>query len=296
MKAHRYLSTATEICLTVIISVFFYTLSPSFANADQLKTETHKLQPFAHLSVQSGVKVVFKTSTEHSLSVEAQEDVFPYVKVEQKNNHLVLGLENKKQKFSFRKLFMDAPVTFTLRAPSPESIEISGAGKFTADNLLADAFELRVSGSGNVDIERIQSRSMAHISVSGSGDAQIRRVESKTLDVEVNGSGNIDLGAATATHFNTRISGSGNVQYGFVEVREAQFSIAGSGYIGVGEIETEDFDARISGSGLISAKGVATRITTKKAGSGSFNISDLIKTNKQTLNFIPLEKSKTLYL
>lgn len=139
-------------------------------------------------------------------------------------------------------------VTVAVTLPALHGLALAGSADVQADKGNGDAFDVRVSGSGNLLLASLDTRT-ANVSISGSGDVKLSG-RCGALNVKIAGSGDADLAGLACTNTGISIAGSGNV------------SAHASGKA----------DVRIAGSGDVRITGGAN-CTKKVAGSGNVQCS-----------------------
>jgi hypothetical protein len=138
------------------------------------------------------------------------------------------------------------PVKIYITIPTLTKAAISGSGDIYGVTPFTDLDDLilRVSGSGNIDLET-ESASL-DVSVSGSGDLKLSGI-TDDLDLVVSGSGNLKAMGLVTRRADLRISGSGSAR---LKVEDfLRVYVSGSGdviYEGNPEL-----DIHISGSGTV---------------------------------------------
>jgi hypothetical protein len=194
----------------------------------------------------------------------------------------------------FSKLMLSGSTDVTVRTGSSASVVAIGADadidrmdvRVSGDTLVVDTkrgswrwttregVKLRVtvpmlssaviSGSGDVDIDRINGPFSGRIS--GSGDLAVASIDSPTLALSVSGSGDIDMGSGRCGSAKYSTTGSGDIEAASVRCESLTAVVTGSGSIGGQASGTADL--RVTGSGDIDVTGGA-RCTTKTTGSGT---------------------------
>lgn len=86
------------------------------------------------------------------------------------------------------------------------------------------------------------------VTVAGSGDIEIDRIESESFAGAIEGSGELSIGALTVGEADFRIGGSGNI-VAIGTARETHVSINGSGEVGAGGLRSDTASVSINGSG-----------------------------------------------
>lgn len=179
--------------------------------------------------------------SEGNIRVSTDDNLHQYLEIEVKDNMLVV----KTKKNMNLKTKKGIHVTVPFKDIS--EISLVGSGDIdTKDVVDAPNLELRVTGSGDVDLDVNSGKLEAR--VTGSGDI---RVSGKTVELEVS------------------ISGSGDFHGFDLASKNTEATVSGSGDVRV--VASESIKARVNGSGDITYKGNPERSDTKTSGSGSIS-------------------------
>jgi Putative auto-transporter adhesin, head GIN domain len=201
-------------------------------------------QPFDEVRLDADIDLELSQSDSVSLVIEAPREELTNIRSEVKDGVLVLERpDSPSSNFSswFRRHQRPRAL---LSAPSIERLVVDGSGNAHAGTLTSHAFEIRISGSGDVKIDRLAAT---------------------RLRCDVAGSGKVVL-AGSVTNQRVRLSGSGDYRAADLKSEAATLSVSGSGDAELWAERT--LDARISGSGDLRYYG--TPIVTKSvSGSGS---------------------------
>lgn len=164
------------------------------------------------------------------------------IKTEVKNGKLVIrNTSNKKFQLFNREEDLEVHITM----PTVEGLSVSGSGKIYGKNMIkAEKMDLKVSGSGNIELE----------------------ADAKVLRFSIAGSGLLKV-AGTATDGYASISGSGNIKAVDLKAQKFEVKISGSGNCEI--YARESLEASISGSGTIYYKGDPKKVNVNTSGSGS---------------------------
>jgi hypothetical protein len=208
---------------TMACGMNFYLPSTIKGNGNVVE-ESRSIKSFDQLDFQ-GIGNVYVTYGEKaSLTIEAEENLLPYLETFNQGSSLVIKIEKGKN------INPTEPVDFYLTVTELErvnvsglgnvdlpeveaerfTIEISGAGDIEIDELYAGSFTARMSGLGNLDVDGGQVISQ-DIRISGSGKYRASRLESEEANIEISG-----LGSATVSvsdYLDVSISGAGDVEY-----------------------------------------------------------------------------------
>jgi hypothetical protein len=168
-----------------------------------LITETRSVTGFDEISVEGFGEVIVEVGPAESLTVEAEDNVIPYLITRVSGGTLKIGAEGDT---SFRDV--EQPV-FRITMPELTGVSISGSGSVTATGIDTDSFDVSISGSGDVHPEgRVIDLS---VSISGSGEFDGENLRSADAAVDISGSGSATVDAADT--LDIEIGGSGNVTY-----------------------------------------------------------------------------------
>lgn len=206
-----------------------------------IKKETRTASGYTAVSSGGAFDVDISYGNSGSISIEADENLLPYIETVVEGNEL--KLRTKKGYNIKTKNKMKVTVSLT---------------KLTA---------LRVSGSGNVRGDgNFSNDGTTDISISGSGDIKLSFDRFAALEIKISGSGSMKLKGKETSKISATISGSGNIDAYDVSANEVTAKVSGSGNVNV--TATKSIDAAISGSGNVNYKGSVADIKQKTSGSG----------------------------
>jgi hypothetical protein len=229
----------------VLMSLFAALMFSQAANAQgvrgngNLVKQERNVGSFDEIQSYGSFDVVITDGNDSKVTVEAEENLQQFIVVETSGDKL--NIRHKRGE-NFR---ATKTITIHITAPALEAIRLSGSGNIKSTNLLdgSNSFEIKSSGSGNIDVE-VQTGAMK-ASISGSGNIRLKG-STKELDGSIAGSGNIRAKDFTADVTTVHISGSGSAEV----------------------VANEKLDSRIAGSGDVKYWGNAS-VNSKIAGSGS---------------------------
>lgn len=164
----------------------------------------------------SGTVLVSVTGTE-SLTVEAEDNILPLLTTEVRDGRLVLGT---KQSISPTR-----DIVYSITVINLDAVAVSGSGSVTAVDVVANGFEVDISGSGAVTLEGVSED--LDLSIGGSGAFEGEGFVAATGTVSVSGSG--DVVVNVTDDLDVDVSGSGSVEY--IGDPAVSTSISGSGEI-----------------------------------------------------------------
>lgn len=190
----------------------------------KLKKETRPAKgAFSEISSAGKYKLVLKQGSSHSIEVEADENILPYLETEIEGNELKL---HPKKGYN---LSPSQSITVWITLATLKEINASGQAEITTDGALKgdglemnfsgrvdakldvqyDKLEVAMSGSGKMKLNGRADH--AEVSISGSGEVDAPEMRSKNMELHISGSGNASVNVSEKLE--VAISGSGNVKY-----------------------------------------------------------------------------------
>ncbi|MBF7093181.1 DUF2807 domain-containing protein [Flavobacterium sp. ALJ2] len=232
----------------LICSIFFLsTVANAQWSKERIKgngkviTDSRSTASYDDIKVMGSFDVDLVAGKEGAITVKAEENLQPYIKVEVEGN--VLKIYTEKNKNISSSIGKNIQVTIPFEKIS--SVTLSGSGDVKSKNVIkSDTFTAALSGSGNLNLD----------------------INTKTFDLKVSGSGDVVLKGNTET-FTTKLSGSGDIDSDALKAKSVDITISGSGDSKV--FCSENLKARVSGSGDIKYKGDPKTKDTKVSGSGN---------------------------
>lgn len=206
-------------------------------------SETRNTGTYDQVSLEGNMDVELIAGKEGQLTVEAESNLMEYILTEVSGGKLKISVEKGINLNPSRNEGIRILVPFE----TLNRLSVTGSGDmYTSDKITADAFDLRLTGSGDMKIH-LESESVT-AKITGSGDVALR---GKTNDFEctVTGSGDFEAYDFQARSANASVMGSGDIQLQVTGDLKAR--VAGSGDIRYrGNPEKEDF--KTTGSGAVS--------------------------------------------
>lgn len=225
----------------VIASSLFFSACTKVVGEGPVRTENRAAENFSGIDMRISGNVYYTQGSTYKLEVTAQQNILDVIETPVINNQLVIRIKNDV----VIRRYDDIVVRVT--APMVSDLRISGSGNVQADKVSgSNNTALVVSGSGNMDIGNLTGNHL-DATISGSGNVYVRGGQVATETLKVSGSGDIDVVNVTAKTVNSSTSGSGSMRVNATQ--NLDVTISGSGsvfYTGNPAINTH-----ISGSGRI---------------------------------------------
>ena len=179
---------------------------------------------------------------EGKIIMEGDENLLALIKVEVENNKLKVYVE-KGTWFDSR----GDKIKITIPFEKISRIDFGGSGDLkTKDLIAANALEVHLSGSGNVDLQ----------------------TETTSLKAVLSGSGTLEIDGKT-TNLEAKLSGSGGIECKKLVSQNATATLSGSGQIDLNC--TKSLEAKVTGSGNINYTGKPETVIKKVTGSGEIS-------------------------
>jgi len=206
----------------------------------QVVTQERSLGEYSGVSLSGWFDVELVSGREGEITLKGESNLLEHIVTEVKNGNLLIRVEKGYNLSSSAR----TGVQITVPVESISQVNLSGSGDIICGfPLSSDAFEIRVSGSGDVQLPLEADR--ISVALSGSGDIGLSGT-SRELSVSVSGSGDVNAFDLTAESVKVNVAGSADV-----EVTATQF-----------------LEARVSGSGDVEYRGNPKKVDAKSAGSG----------------------------
>ncbi|MDP4148861.1 MAG: head GIN domain-containing protein [Bacteroidota bacterium] len=204
-----------------------------------IKTETRSVNSFKSVSASGATNVYISQGDEHSVKIEGDENLLPYIEVTQEGDRILV---RDRPGFNLRST---GDIRVYVTAPVFNSIETSGACDIVAQNKITnpEELELKVSGVGDIKMELDAPKVRTDISGTGSVDL---KGQTKDIEITLSGVGHAHCFDLLAENASVNISGAGSADI-FASIK---------------------LDAEVSGVGSVNYKGNA-QVSEHVSGAGS---------------------------
>ncbi len=202
------------------------------------KTETRSVSNFHALEIDVPGEIEVRVDSVFKVEVTCEENIIDDLETIVDDGTLEISFDRRVYSVDDLKIIVYAPAwdAFELNGSgnikvrdlitgTKLTLDISGSGNIDVPNAVFGQFDLRISGSGDIELDGEGDHLEA--TLDGSGDIDAVECPVKTAEADLTGSGNIRL-YVTDT-LDVEIDGSGNVEYkGEPQVTK---NISGSGKI-----------------------------------------------------------------
>lgn len=235
-----------KIILTSLILTISFTANAQswWGNGEKIKgngnviTETRTTQDYDGVGIGGNFDVNLVKGKEGKITIEAEENIIPYIITEVKGNTLNVKYKKNVNVRNTRRITITIPYT------DIDKVSLGGSGNITNKGTIeSDEFKVSLGGSGNITLN----------------------IDANDVKSSIGGSGNIKL-SGNSNEFNCSIAGSGSIKAYDLKTDILTATIAGSGSIK--STVKSKIKAKVVGSGSIYYKGNPTHIDSKSVGSG----------------------------
>lgn len=182
------------------------------------KTEARTVPDFKRIEVACSADLSVRIGSATTVTVSGDDNIVPRLETQVVDGVLVI----KMQEGGYRHR---RTLSVTATVPALEGIRVSGSSDVDVSGVSGRAFDLGISGSG--DITASGEIDALSASVSGSGDLRLFGLKARQATVQIAGSGDVFVHAVES--LSAAVSGSGDVRYrGEPTVTK---SVAGSGSV-----------------------------------------------------------------
>lgn len=238
---HRALRSGPSLVLPWVGALLFAASGCNLMNCESGHGEVVRtplsVSPFDRIVVQGSLDVVIHKGATHSAEVEGQKNLADLVSTEVINGTWTIRTEPCVRS--------SKPFVVHLTTPTLDAIHLQGSGRVEGvAPLAASDLDLRVQGSGDLQLEILSERTTAF--VDGSGDILL---------------------TGSSEEFNGQVQGSGDLRAAALETRNATASVTGSGDL---QVQCRDkLRATVTGSGSVRYLGPPAQLERHVTGSGT---------------------------
>lgn len=219
MKNFRITSMCASLMLLAMGALSSFTTTGPRADR-----ETRSVGSFTGISLGSSAHVVVQQGSPQNVAVEGSKEDLADFETDVQGGKLRLNFRNQEGK-NFRNK-NHGPVTVYVTVPALTELRVGGSGKLEVNGpLQADALTLALSGSGDLLVPQLRAKQL-ETSVSGSGGVTVSG-SCASNDIRISGSGKVKAHDLKTETSRARISGSGDAHV--YASRAAEGSISGSG-------------------------------------------------------------------
>jgi hypothetical protein len=182
--------------LTCALVIALMTTCIAAQGSGNIITESRQVRDFNRVLLASVGRVIITQGPIESLTIEAEDNVMPYVEVEVKHDTLVLDFDPDTYASDIRPT---RDITFRVTMREVAGLALSGVGSIEAAALRSGRLEIDLSGAGRIRVGSCSANCVA-VAIRGAGNVTLAGKVREQI-VDVTGTGNYvapDLDSRTA--------------------------------------------------------------------------------------------------
>ncbi len=234
----------------ISLSFLLFVLMAAFNSCEKVVGEGPVVQQiipvtdFSKISVGVHGRINYNIGPVYKVEVIAQQNIIDVMRFIKEGDELVIKFQNGVWVKSHEDILVN------ITAPVAKGVNLSGSASFNLTGPLTGSnLDLKVSGSGNIEVQQASLTDKLSSTISGSGSITVYSGISPNESLHVSGSGSINLVGLQADKTSADISGSGNIKVKVAQTLDAHISGSGSVYY----LGSPVITSHVSGSGRVRA-------------------------------------------
>ena len=169
-----------------------------------LTTDTRDSSGFTAITLEDCGELDIVQGSVDSLTIQAEDNLMPFIKSEVKDARLTLGLRPNYQVNSIQNTM---PVKYFVSVKNLKEIELSGAGKIFTNGITAGTLKVVEDGAGTIQLDRLKAKEL-DLYLDGKGNTRVSGQVDYQI-VEVGGPGKYDADELDSSFASVDMNGSG---------------------------------------------------------------------------------------
>ncbi len=187
------------VIVTILVTIFLLSMT-----ACSKVTEIRDVSGFDKVTLSGSGDLIIEQGDTESLTIEAQANTMQYIETTVSGGTLSIGIPDK----AGRPLRLGS-VKYYLTVKDLSGITAFGSGNISSSDLVTDAIEIIISGSGTITLSG--EANTQEIEINGSGKYSAKNFKTSQCIVKINGSGSANVNVTD--NLDITINGSGDVKY-----------------------------------------------------------------------------------
>ena len=164
--------------------------------------ETRSVSGFSEVALSGTGNLTIRQTGSESLTIEAEDNVIPYIDTTVENNRLSITTRNMIPTPT-------QPINYELTVKDLSALQLLGAGTIDASGISTDSLNATASGTGDIRVAgKVDSQD---VTVLGAGSYKAGDLQSKQAKINISGAGNAIVNVSD--ELDAAISGAGSVEY-----------------------------------------------------------------------------------
>ena len=197
-------------------------IRPKIEGNYHVVSSNRNISAFSEIVSESDCEVYYYYDSLYNVTVEAEENILPYIESSVHGNSLVI------KKSNFKRIETHFPIKVFVSSPYISNVILSGSGSISIDSLKTNNLNILLQGSGNIsattytqfiktiitgsgNITLNGNTSSGECNISGSGEINAYNIVQDTCYTSISGSGSMYINVVD--YLNANISGSRRIYY-----------------------------------------------------------------------------------
>jgi hypothetical protein len=192
------------------------------AGSGKIVNESRSVSGFNQIDLNGAGELIITQGNSESLTIQADDNLMPFIKTNVNNNKLTISFDNTMP-------FPTQSLKIYITVKDINSINTSGSGKITSNNLKANNLTINVNGAGEGNLNNLNAQILKiiisgagkmtlsgnvneqNINISGAGEYNAGNLTSKITSISINGAGRSTVKVSDI--LNAMINGGGEIKY-----------------------------------------------------------------------------------
>lgn len=176
-----------------------------FKGQGNIESETRTLTDFKKINLSGSTPVNIVKDDEYKVVITGYANLIPVYKTDVVGERLHIKLKNGYWNVK------NNNITVEVHTPYVDEVRVSGSGTVDVQSgYNQNNFRSDISGSGDINVHNNTYKEL-DVKISGSGEFNAETTDVENADIDISGSGKATV--KVSRHLNVKISGSGDVYY-----------------------------------------------------------------------------------
>ncbi len=246
------------------------TTTGSLIGSGDIVEESRDVPAFETIDVCCGMELELEQGEEVSLRIKADDNLLDEIVARSSGDKLTI--EYRSKTFSTHR--PSAPIKIYATTPVIHGIEVSGGGRFDAEQINTQDLTIGLSG-GSEGVLNSTVTADLRVDLSGGGKFESDNLDTSNAYFDLSGGSDVDIEAMVGSDVDFSVSGGGDVVGLLIKADQLSLDLSGGSEANVGQFAGGALDIQISGGGKAEIAGISDSLVLDMSGGSSFDGPDL---------------------
>jgi len=256
--------------LGLILIACACTTAGSLIGSGDIVEESRDVPAFDTIDVCCGMELELSQGEEVSLRVKADDNLLDEIVARSAGDKLTI--EYRSKTFSTHR--PSTPIKIYATTPVIHGIEVSGGGRFEAEQINTEDLSIRLSG-GSEGVLNSTVTTGLRVDLSGGGRFESDNLETSNANFDLSGGSDAEIEAMIGSNVDISVSGGGDVHGLLIKADNLSLDLSGGSETMLGQFTGGALDVQISGGGNAEIAGDSDSLVIDLSGGSSFDGPDL---------------------